>query len=248
MQLISEYFEEHHKRWNRIGHVCGFNISSPSSKSPASQSPRGPTSIVGHEDFRYPSRSFFQQHHRFSSSSSSFQLPDLPATSRDRPRGQSLPRSTLPQSVFRKRHSMPVVPIFKDPPSMTNSIESTSSSSSSVSQLSSLIATKAANYRSMSLSGRATGEEEELPQRAYTDGVLSERGNRNGGVAVGGGGRSSSGDSLEKKPMVDWLSRKTLATPTTLEEVTNQSSAEVCPSPKASPPVRSRVKQISTNV
>lgn len=31
MQLISKCFEDHHKRWNKIGHICGFHVSSPTS-------------------------------------------------------------------------------------------------------------------------------------------------------------------------------------------------------------------------
>lgn len=145
---------------------------------------------------------------------------------------------------------MSTVPISRDSPcerSMTESIDSTSSSGSSTSQPAGLV---------MINTARANGEVEEPPQRAYTDGAASERGSREGSVdRVRGGGRSLSGDTLEKKLIMNRKRKVWGTTTATLEEEVDLNSTEVRQSPKASPRqqsqgTRSRVKQtfISTNV
>lgn len=240
MQLISEYYEEHNKRWSRIAHVCGFQLSSPGYKSPKSQSPRESIPFVNHQDmlrFRYANRSVFQyKPELFHSSSSSphFPLQPNPLTTSLKLHGESLTllQGTTPNPTFHdlKRHSMTVVPVCRDltgDRSVTDSIESTSSSSSSVSQLSGLVVT---NTRS-SLGGRTNGEVEEVLRRTYTDGGASERGSREGSVDTTrgrAGGRSQSGDSLEKKLVIN-RKRKVF------EEVTQSSTEKARPSPGASP-------------
>ena len=181
MQLISECFEEHHKRWNKISHLCGFQVFSPSEKAPPDR-----PALSSH--LRYSQRSFLHEHrlsemvHPFPSSSSSSSLYTENPLARDAltqlfPRGQSFPR---PHHRFPlKSHSSSAsfqVPDLKDPPVvdrvLTDSIESGSSSNSSLSGI--VITSKLPRQHS---------EGEELSQRAQSTAV--EGRGRGGSVDFG---------------------------------------------------------------
>lgn len=150
MQSISECFEEHHKRWNKVGQLCGISMCSPVSKSPPGSRDIDPkilhqhmTAHMGgytqHSSFRsmselvHPS---LYQHHHFSSQT---QMNPLTRRTHTLPRGKSL---TLLQSVpsgtplSEKKKNLQAIPQVEDvciDRVMTDSIGSTSSSCASVS-------------------------------------------------------------------------------------------------------------------
>lgn len=182
MHLISECFEEYHKRWNKISHLCGFQVFSPSEKSP-------PDRPVLSSHLRYSQRSFLHEQ-RLSemvhpSSSSSLYNPKNPLT-RDTltqlfPRGQSFhmpPHHRFPLKSHFSSASFQL-PDLKDTPAvdrvLTDSIESASSSNSS---LSGIVTT--------SKLPRHNSEGEELSQRARgTTGEVERRRGRGGSVDFG---------------------------------------------------------------
>lgn len=187
MQLISECFEEHHKRWNRISHLCGFQVFSPSRKSP-------PDQPVLSSHLRYSQRSFLHEHRLSemvppSSSSSSLYNHQNPLT-RDTltqllPRGQAFSMPPQNHRFPLKSHSFPAsfqAPDLKDAPVvdrvLTDSIESGSSSSSS---LSGMVMT--------SKLPRQHSEGEDLSQRARNTAVgpgeIEGRKGRGGSVDFG---------------------------------------------------------------
>jgi hypothetical protein len=177
MQLISEFYEEHQKRWNKIGHVCGFQISSPGAKSPVVT-----TEHISLEDvsrFRFARKSFFEHDdgHRRSDvvHTSSVHQTSEPNSFNGELRQRIQGNSYVFQD--QKRQSDSVIPISTY--DVSDSIDSSSSSGSSVSQRCGW-----SKYRSSSQ------DDGDSTLRANTDSSgMSDRGRQNGGTEVGRGWR-----------------------------------------------------------
>lgn len=222
MQLISACFEEHHKRWNKIGHICGFHVSSPVVKSPnSSQSPRSSESTV----VTQKAISYLRYNRRTSSFSSQtgqseFVYPTVQPYPNPSTRFSHLTRtqsglsrisSNLSQTESSRHSIPPSIPSFSALPDLstetgtTDSIDSASSSSSSI-------------FASWSKRADGYSVQTELLQDATMDGGGSEKGSREGSVEAAGrpaSGKLQARESQEKKlasPLSSLVERKAEST------------------------------------
>ncbi len=264
MQAISEFFEEHHKRWNKIGNVCGFHPGTPVMKSPSSQSPMGggKSTVVTQQvinsylRFNRRSSSTFSSHSGQSEfvypSAQPYPNPMTRFSHMPRVQSGSLPRppSNLMQTPETNRHtvppSIPSLPTFSDPSAelgTTDSLDSASSSSSSVTQL-------------YTAGSKRADEQTESLQSSLNAGEGSEKGSREGSADIVGrpaSGKVQPRESQERKfavlgvPM-DSLDggggrgeqcEKVKASP----KVSPRASPGATPSPRAAAVVRNRPKR-----
>ena len=144
MQSISECFDEYHKRWRKVEHICGFQVcSSPSSPTHNhAQSPTHPSHNIGH---KYNNQTYLSSMPRDLSTSSIATYVTLDGISRRRgstscgemPAGYGVIHrsSTLPR--FRgKSNSVTLTEsdssiFYQQPKSRSSSVSSSSTSSSS---------------------------------------------------------------------------------------------------------------------
>ena len=252
MQVISEYFEEHHKRWNKIGHVCGFHVSSPVVKSPSSQSLK--STVITQQAISYLR---FNRRRSSSSSFSSSQLgqaefvypssqpyPNPTTRYSHMPRlhsGSSIPRppSNLTQTDSNRPTAMaPSIPTYSDLSGeigTADSLDSASSSSSSVTHYASW------SKRIVDVCAEQTGS----LKGEWNGGSGSEKGSREGSVDIvrPGSGKAQSRESQERKLVV-----RDSPDGGGGELSTEKVKASPRVSPRASPPrqsaaVRSRAKR-----
>lgn len=261
MQVISEYFEEYRKRWNKIGQVCGFHVSSPVAKSPDSQSSREFKSTVTRHGsishVTHAQRSFLEHDHRlselvhpspspyhhsiFSSTASLTTQTDASRFPHTLPRGKSLslPRATTSGALYtleKKHQTIPAIPQFpalKDPSTDNKTLtDSISSLSSSCSSALQLATVSSVGHQA----GSEREEVDDLLQRSFSspDGD-DKRGSREGSVdGMGRGGARVWEKAFGSRPRTDSLDAE--------EGKTDYSSSfkKVHSSPQALDHIRSR--------
>ena len=103
MQAISECFEEHHKRWSKVGQLCGITMTSPVSKSPPGTRPAGEASPEVPPLQDVASNLRFSQHSSFVHNRSMSELVHSPLYQHSHFSSQS-----QINPVMRKYHSLPV--------------------------------------------------------------------------------------------------------------------------------------------